>query len=210
MGRKGGQYVLGRRFIKEWFCNFRGTTFATRRVARNLQWRGAVLETKSTIKRSWPRFWSVFTQIVSVILPKFRWPQKKKKKIFTQIESVYFSPNLGDLRKKKRSSTRLKPSFSDLNYIRSLTNSHRQCQWGAIFVFSAKIGLKSAKNGVFCILFRAMEWGTVVPPPLGYATVCDCACPRKESQKNHLSHLRLAHFHYCLLFHQLPTLFLAK
>ena len=35
----------------------------------------------------------------------------------------------------------------------------------SIFVFSAKIGLRSAKNGVFCILFRPME-EAIAPSPL--------------------------------------------
>ena len=69
--------------------------------------------------------------------------------------SRFLSPNLRDP-PKKRSSARLKPSFSGQNHIRPLTNSHRQANGGAIFVFGAKIGLKSAKNGVFCILFRPM------------------------------------------------------
>ena len=54
---------------------------------------------------------------------------------------------------------------SGRNHIRFFTNSHRQCYWGAIFVFSAKIGFKSAENGVFCILFRSMG-GYSPPRPL--------------------------------------------
>ena len=41
--------------------------------------------------------------------------------------------------------------------------------WGAIFVSSAKIGLKTAKNVVFCILFRPFS----SPAPPGYATARD-------------------------------------
>ena len=49
--------------------------------------------------------------------------------------SLIFCPNLGDLQKKKRSSAKLKPSFSGQNLIRILTNFHRQCQWGGYFRF---------------------------------------------------------------------------
>ena len=35
---------------------------------------------------------------------------------------------------------------------------------GAVFIFGVKIGLKSTKNVLFCVLFR------LEPPPLGYAT----------------------------------------
>ena len=36
---------------------------------------------------------------------------------------------------------------------------------GAIFAFSAKIGLKNAKNVVFCVLCKPMG-GAIAPPPL--------------------------------------------
>ena len=58
-------------------------------------------------------------------------------------------------KKKKRSSARL--SLSGRNHSRSLTTSYRQYHWGGGYsVFWAKIGLKNAKNGVFCIFFRPM------------------------------------------------------
>ena len=45
------------------------------------------------------------------------------------------------------------------------THSHFQCQWrGGYFAFSAKIGLKSAKNEVFCIL--CMPMGLAILPCL--------------------------------------------
>ena len=47
-----------------------------------------------------------------------------------------------------------------------MTDFQRQCQWReAIFVFSAKIGRKGAKNVVFCILFRPMRQAIVPPFP---------------------------------------------
>ena len=83
-----------------------------RHVARNLHW-GDVLEAGKNIKRSWPRFSLVFTRIGSVFLSKFRW-----------------SPT-----NKKRSWSRLKPSFSAQYHIRFLTNFHRQYGWGGYFRF---------------------------------------------------------------------------
>ena len=40
-----------------------------------------------------------------------------------------------------------------------------------MFAFSAKIGLKSAKNVVFCILCMPMEGGYSLPPPPPLATL---------------------------------------
>ena len=83
--------------------------------------------------------------------------------------SRFVCPKLGDLKKEKVFS-QAKTLFSGRNHIKSLINSHRQFQWGrgAIFVLGAKIGLKSTKNVVFCILFRPMGGGGDSPP--GYAT----------------------------------------
>ena len=73
--------------------------------------------------------------------------------------SRFFCRNLDDLQKKKKVFSQVATQFSGPNHTRSLTNSYRQHQggWEAIFVFSAKIGLKSAKKGVFYILFRPMR-----------------------------------------------------
>ena len=87
--------------------------------------------------------------------------------------SRFFSPNLGDLQKHKK----LKKVFSraETQFFRSKSHhvldqfSSPKLMGGATFAFGAKIGLKSAKNGVFYILFRPM--GGYSPPPLsGYAT----------------------------------------
>ena len=51
---------------------------------------------------------------------------------------------------------------------------------GAIFISGPKIGLKSTKIVVFCILFRLME-GARIPPPLGYATAIDSQLVVRES-----------------------------
>ena len=67
--------------------------------------------------------------------------------------------------KKKRSSSRLNPVF--VLYIALGTRSTliAKTVMGAIFVFTAKLGLKSAKNRLFYILFKAMG-GSSPPPPL--------------------------------------------
>ena len=83
--------------------------------------------------------------------------------------SRFFCPNLGVLQKKRRKV------FSQIEAQFFWSNSHQVHDQfsspipmgGTIFVCSTKIGLKSAKNGVFCILFRPI--GGCSPPP-GYAT----------------------------------------
>ena len=56
---------------------------------------------------------------------------------------------------------------------------------GAIFVFSAKIGLKTAKNVAFCVLFRPMgAVDPLAPLPRGYATVYYRSPRRKKSDEN--------------------------
>ena len=78
--------------------------------------------------------------------------------------------------KKKRSSARL--NLSGHNHIRSLTTSYRQYHWGGGYsVFWAKIGLKNAKKGVFCILFRPMG-GCILPSLRSW----ECSRPRTQAQ----------------------------
>ena len=88
------------------------------------------------------------------LLQKKRYPQKL---------GLFFGPNLRDLKKKKKKkkkkySARLKPDFCSKSHLilYQLSSPIPLGGGGAIFVFSAKIGLKSAKNGMFCILFRPM------------------------------------------------------
>ena len=76
-----------------------------------------------------------------------------KKKVFAETQSV-FLPKIGWSQKKAFSQDLQKKS----SFLVQITSySHRQSQWGAIFIFPAKIGLKSTKNVVFCILFRSMR-----------------------------------------------------
>ena len=66
----------------------------------------------------------------------------------------------------------LKLSFSGQNHIRSLTNSHRHCQWeGGQFSFLVqKSALKVLKTGYFA--YTSGQWrGFRLPAPPGYATV---------------------------------------
>ena len=70
-------------------------------------------------------------------------------------------------------SSRIKTlHYSGPNNGKSFTTFAPQSRWGgAVFIFGAKIGIKSTKNVLFCILFRPIG-GAVAPPaplPPGYA-----------------------------------------
>ena len=82
-----------------------------------------------------------------VFLSKIRWSPKNKKQ-----------------KQKKRSSSRLKPSFWAQYRIRYLTNTHRQNRWGAILFLLQN----SASKELFCILFRPMDKLEPPPPFLRY------------------------------------------
>ena len=102
---------------------------------------------------------------------KFRWSPKEKKKVFTEIESVFLS-------KFRWLKIQIHP-FSSPNHIRSLTNSRPNPNGGAIFVFWGQIDLKSAKNEILCILFRPMGEGYSPPAPFiaistGSPVLCVC------------------------------------
>ena len=116
----------------------------------------------------WPKFSSVLNQIEAVFLSKSG-GLRKQKKDFHRNWYDFFGRNskLGDLQKKGRSSPKLKRSLSwptlgelqkkkNSNNSKSFTTSALQSLWGAVFIFRAKIGLKSTKNVLFCILFRPM------------------------------------------------------
>ena len=108
---------------------------------------------------------------------------KKKKKVFTEIESDFlaeirnskvFSAQIKVvLKKKKRSSPKLRLIFRPISQIQTFKGG---CfpMGGAIFNFSQKIGLKSTKNMRFCILHKPMGKleppAPPPPPPPGYAT----------------------------------------
>ena len=109
------------------------------RQTRNQEFEmGPVLEAGSNIKRSWPKFWSDFSQSESVFLSKLGDLQNKKRKVFSQTEAQFF--------------------WSNSHQVRDHFSSRIPMRRGAIFILTAKISFKSANNRVFCILFS--------PPPL--------------------------------------------
>ena len=101
-------------------------------VAKNLQWGGMFWRLETKIKRSWPKFWLVFTETKSVFLPQIRWSPKKQRSSlkFRRL----FCPKLENLQK-KRSSSKLQASFSGQYQIRFLSNSRCQYHWGNYFCF---------------------------------------------------------------------------
>ena len=92
---------------------------------------------------------------------------KKQKKGFTKIQSLFLT-NFGCAPEKK--STFLVQKQQVLHNFCSPIPSGG----GAVFIFGAKIGLKSTKNALFCILFRPMGRATAfhapLPPWLQYCT----------------------------------------
>ena len=111
--------------------------------------------------------------------PKSVGLQKKKKKVFAEIESdfsaeiqhlnVFFAQNQVVSKKKKRSSPKLSLIFRPNSEIQTFQGG---CflMGGAIFNFSQKIGLKSIKNVRFWILHKPMGGLEPPPAPPGYAT----------------------------------------
>ena len=85
----------------------------------------------------------------------------KNLRVFFPAKNRRSSPTLVSSRTKKL-------HYSGPNDGMSFTTSaSKSRRGGAIFIFEAKIGLKSTKNVLFCILFRPMG-GARAPP--GYAT----------------------------------------
>ena len=102
-------------------------------------------------KRSSPKLKRFF-------LAEIRWSPKKKG---LHQNSVTLPDQLWVSSKKR------KLYFSGPNNSTSFTTSAPQFRWGggAVFIFGAKICLKSTKNALFYILFRPMG-GCYSPPPL--------------------------------------------
>ena len=96
-----------------------------------------------------------------------------------QIFKGFFWPKSGDLQKKKSlhrlwaSSRTKKLHYSGPNNGKFFTTSAPKSFRGGIFIFGAKIGLKSTKNELFCILFRPMGGGRAAPPWLRYWSIVD-------------------------------------
>ena len=117
----------------------------------------------SNKKRSSPKFKGFFRpklEIQRVFLAEIRWSQKKKKKrkVFTNFE---WAPE-------PKKSTILVQTTAISSQLR-LPNLFG----GAVFIFGAKIGLKSTKNVLFCIFFRPMGGSSSPHPPLATLLV-DC------------------------------------
>ena len=117
---------------------------------------------------------------------QFRYSAKKRSSLRLSLSKFKCSP------KKKKG---LQPDWSPVFVVEFtsgpwpilIANSNGGGGGGAIFVFNAKIGLKSAKNGVFCILFRPMGGGVSPPAPfcLRYcSSVGNCSPPLQ-----HLDHI---------------------
>ena len=92
----------------------------------------------------------------------------------------FFWPKSGDLQKIGLhrlwvSSWTKKLHYSGPNNAKSFTTSAPKSLWGgAVFIFGAKIGLKSTRNVLFCIFFTPMGEARA-PPPSPLATLqVDC------------------------------------
>ena len=107
---------------------------------------GAVLETGNNIKRSWPRFLLVFTQIESVFKPKFRCSQKKKD--FIQAETQFFWSISDQVFDQFSSQIPLRGQFSFL--VQKSTS-------------------KVLKTGYFA--YSSGQWGGLEPPTRPLATL---------------------------------------
>ena len=88
----------------------------------------------------------------------------------------FFRPKSGDLQKKKKKGLRQNSGrfFFQFRMFKRLRGA--LFEWGAIFHFSQKIGLKSTKNMRFCILHKPMGGARAPPPPPGYATDSTVVC----------------------------------
>ena len=161
-----------------------------RRVARI--WKkggGAFLKEWDNCKTPWPEF-SLLLNHIHKVYPKLRLIFRLKSEIQT-----LFRPKTGDLQIKglhwnwdvffcrdRKFKRFFRPKTGDLRRIfrpRSeihtilLAESRQQLHnfgtqipsRGAVFSFSAKIGLKSTKNMRFCILYRPMGGGLGPPSP---------------------------------------------
>ena len=87
-----------------------------------------------------------------------------KKKGLHQNSHSFLPANFGCAPEKKL-------QFSGANNSKPFTTSAPVGRW-AVFIFGAKLGLKSTKNVLSCILFKPMG-ATAPSAPFGYATELD-------------------------------------
>ena len=182
--------------------------FQSRRVARIWKKKGggAFLKEWDNCKRSKPEFSLLSNQIQMVCqnMKRIFRPKtgdlKKKKGLHRNWDGFFaqnrkfkrfFRPKTDDLQKKKslhRNWDGFFGQFQTLLPPRSRQFPHNfvteSLPGGAVFIFRAKIGLKSTKNVQFCILFRPIG-GARAPP--AYATVSEAVGSCKKSSKNLLN-----------------------
>ena len=140
---------------------------------------------KKSFRRNSKGFFGQSQKLRGVFWPKTGDLQNKNKKVFAEILRVFsakvrnskgFSGRKQVIFKKKRSS----PTVRELQHQKSplfcskqrqvLNSFSFQIPLGGLFSFlEQKIGLKSTKNVLFCILFRPME-GSYSPPRPRYTT----------------------------------------
>ena len=84
------------------------------------------------------------SEIPTVFRPKNRWSPKKKKKVINRNWKGFF----GEIGNSNNYSGRITATPSPLQ--------HPNPFGGAVFIFWAKLDLKTSKNVRFCILFRPM------------------------------------------------------
>ena len=157
--------------------------------------RGLFWEVKTAVNELDPNFHQSWTKLRrflcqnQVIFKKERSSPKLKR---------FFQPNFGDLEKKKvltkiqsllLTNFGCAPEKKNSTFLVQITGSPSQLLLpnpvgGAVFIFGAKVGLKSTKNVLFCILFRPVG-GYSPPPPPGYATEICTATTKTLSR--HLS-----------------------
>ena len=134
----------------------RNVLAATRRVAKNSQRGGGLFwKLETTVNELDPNFHQSW-----ISLRRFFCQNQvisKKKKVFTQIQSVFLT------------NFRWGPGKTNFTFQVQITASPSQLLLpnpvgGAIFIFGAKIGLKSTKSVVVCILFRPILFR--LKPPL--------------------------------------------
>ena len=133
------------------------------------------LQTKKGLHQNSNEFFQPKSEIQGFFLAECRWSPTKKRS--SPKFKAFFWPKSGDIQKIGLhrlwvSSWTKKLHYSGPNNGKSFTTSAPKSLWGrAVFIFGAKIGLKSTRNVLFCIFFRPMGEARA-PPTLnpGYAT----------------------------------------
>ena len=151
-----------------------------RRVARNLQCWGVFWRLEATSNDLDLDFNRSLIELSRFLSPNIGDLQQKKR--YPPNLGRFFCPNLRDLKKKVFSQAETQFFCSKSHLIFDQLSSPIPLEGGAIFVFSAKIGLKIAKNGVFCILFRPMG-GYSSSPPLPHWLHYWCHYKRKGYER---------------------------